>query len=66
MSSIKSRLQLLEELRRGENCPECGLPPDGLGRIVYDRIPQGEPELCPRCGRRLWFVISVDEGEGAV
>jgi hypothetical protein len=59
MSFIKSRLRRLEQHARGGSCPECGLPPDGPGRIVYDRRPEGSEEFCPRCGRRLWFVIEV-------
>jgi hypothetical protein len=73
MSFIKSRLRRAEASVRGASCPECGLPPDGLGRIVYDRIPEGAEEFCPRCGRRLWFVIEVvgseaedDEGGGGL
>ena len=60
MSFIKSRLRRIESAsRRSYRCPECALPPDGPGRIVSDRIPEGEPEHCPKCGRWLWFVIEV-------
>jgi hypothetical protein len=60
VSFIKSRLRRIElAARRSYRCPECGLSPDGPGRIVYDRIPEGEPEHCPKCGRWLWFVIKV-------
>ena len=70
MSFIKSRLRRIESAsRRSYRCPECALPPDGPGRIVYDQIPEGEPEHCPECGRWLWFVIEVvrtgdSEGRG--
>jgi hypothetical protein len=69
VSFIKSRLRRLEEKRHGGSCPECGLPPDGPGRIVYDHIPEGEPERCPRCERPLWCVIQIvydgdEEGGG--
>jgi hypothetical protein len=70
MSFFKSRLRRVEAASRkgsGSACSECGLPPDGIGRIVYDRIPEGSEEFCSGCGRRLWFVIEVSgaEGEGA-
>jgi hypothetical protein len=66
MSFIKSRLRRVESATRSSHCPECGLPPDGPGRIVYDRIPEGSEEFCARCGRRVWFVIEVcgSEAEG--
>jgi hypothetical protein len=66
MSFLKSRLRRLESAtRKGPSgwCSECGLPPDGPGRIVYDRIPEGAEEVCPVCGRRLWFVIEVGDAE---
>jgi DNA-directed RNA polymerase subunit RPC12/RpoP len=72
VSFIKSRLRRIElASRRSYRCPECGLPLDGPGRIVLDRIPEGEPEQCPQCRRWLWFVIEVvydsptPRGEGA-
>jgi hypothetical protein len=76
VGTIKSRLRRLEESRHVGRCPECGLPPDGPGRIVL--VDDGSPgndfpddpwERCARCGRRLWCVIEVvydDEGEGAI
>jgi ribosomal protein L37E len=68
MSFIKSRLRRVEASVRGASCAECGLPPDGPGRIVHGHIPEDAPEFCARCGRRLWFVIEVvgsDQGGGA-
>ena len=66
MGSIESRLRRLEESRHGGRCPECGLPPDGAGYIVFvdeerpEKGFQGDPEeRCDRCGRRLWCVIRV-------
>jgi hypothetical protein len=61
MSFIKRRLRRAEASVRGASCLECGLLPggSGAGRIVYDRIPEGAEEFCPRCGRRLWLVIEV-------
>jgi hypothetical protein len=67
MSFIRSRLRRAEVSVRSGPCSECGLPPDGPGRIVYrDRTGSGLPgppenpdELCPGCGRRLWLVIEV-------
>jgi hypothetical protein len=69
VSFINARLRRLEERGRGGRCPECKLPPDGPGRIVYvdDKRSQASlpsDERCPRCGRRLWCVIEV-VGEGA-
>jgi hypothetical protein len=71
MRFIKSRLRRAEVSVRGASCAECGLPPNGPGRIVYGLgIPEGAEEFCPGCGRRLWFVIEVvgseaeDEGGG--
>jgi hypothetical protein len=72
VSSIEGRLRRLEGRGR---CPECGLTPDGPGRIAVineerpDKSFDGDPnERCARCGGRpLWTVIRVvygDEGEG--
>ena len=71
MSFINSRIRRPERhAARGGRCSECGLPPDGPGRIVYDHIPEGEPEFCPECGRSLWCVVKVvyddEEGGGAI
>jgi len=70
MSSIKSRLRRLEKGSAGETCLECSFPPGAPGRIVHERIPEGEPEFCPSCGRPLWTVIKVvyddEEGEGVL
>ena len=35
MSFIKGRLRRLEGRMQGGRCPECGLPPDGPGYIVF-------------------------------
>jgi len=59
MSFLRSRLRRAEVSVRGGSCAECELPPDGPGRIVYDHMPEGAEEFCPKCGRRLWFVIEV-------
>jgi hypothetical protein len=64
MSFIKSRLRRVEVVARSSGGPECGLPPDGIGHIAFDRIPEGSEEFCPRCGRRLWFLIEVGEAQG--
>ena len=78
--SIGARLRRLEDRTHGGRCPECGLSPDGPGRIVYidekdpERSFRGDTgERCGRCGRRLYFVIEVVygppagvEGEGGV
>ena len=71
MSFIKGRLRRLEGRMQGGRCPECGLSPEGPGRIVL--IDDGTPaEGFPddpgeRCGRPLWCVIHLlydEEGEG--
>jgi hypothetical protein len=69
VSFISSRIRRLERRAREARCVECGLPPDGLGRIVLERLPEGEPEFCPECVRPLWTVIKVvydgdEEGGG--
>ena len=76
MSFIKGRLRRLEEHIRGGCCQECGLPPDGPGRIVLiddgrpaEGFPDDPGERCERCGRPLWCVVRLvyeEEGEGAI
>jgi len=77
VSFIKSRLRRIESASRCYyRCPECGLPPDGPGRIVLivdgtpaEDFPDDPGERCERCGRRLWCVLMVvydEEGEGAI
>ena len=68
--SIESRLRRLEERRRGDACPDCGLPPDGYGYMVVinEERPeasfQGDTEeRCGSCGRHLYTVIRVVYGE---
>jgi hypothetical protein len=79
VSFFGSRLRRVEANARKSptgRCPECGLPPDGTGRIVFtgEGAPgegfQGDPEeRCVRCGRFLYTVImvvyDVAEGGGA-
>jgi ribosomal protein S14 len=76
MSFNRSRLRRAEStVRNSSGCPECGLPPDAPGRIVYSDstgiglpgLPENPDERCAECGRRLWLVIAVvheEEGEG--
>ena len=66
MGSIDSRLRRLEDEGRRGVCPECGLPPDGPGRIVAvdEERPEesfdGDPdERCAACGRLLWCVMRI-------
>jgi hypothetical protein len=47
-------------------CRECGLTPDGPGRIILiddgtpaEGFPDDPAERCERCGRYLWCVIKV-------
>jgi hypothetical protein len=72
-----SRRTLRQLERRGRgSCQECGLPPDGPGRIVLidDGTPaEGFPDdpggRCERCGRPLWCVVRLvyeEEGEGVI
>jgi hypothetical protein len=71
VGAVEIRLRRLEE--RGGVCHECGLPPDGLGRIAVideehpERSFAGDSdERCGRCGRPLYTVLRVvyDEEEG--
>jgi hypothetical protein len=71
MGSIDSRLRRLEERRH--RCPECGLTPDGQGRIAVineerrEKSFGGDPdERCGCCGRPLYTVLRVvyDDEEG--
>ena len=76
MSFIKGRLRRLEgRMMQGGRCPECGLTPEGPGRIVViddgtpaEGFPDDPGERCERCGRPLWCVVRLvyeEEGEGA-
>ena len=67
--NISSRLEKLEASARSGpsgRCPECGLSPDGPGRIVL--IDDGTPaEGFP--GRPLWCVVRLvysEEGGGGL
>jgi hypothetical protein len=77
VSFIKDRLRRLEgRMQGGGRCPECGLPPDGPGRIAViddgtpaEGFPDDPGERCERCGRPLWCVVQIvydEEGEGAI
>jgi hypothetical protein len=66
VGSIGGRLRRLERRGSGGRCPECGLTPDGHGRIAV--VYPGEPdrgfrgdtsERCGRCGRSLYTVLRV-------
>ena len=75
MSFIKGRLRRLEGRMQEGRCPECGLSPDGPGRMVLiddgtpaEGFPDDPEERCSRCGRPLWCVVRLvysEEGEGA-
>ena len=61
MTSLKGRLQRLEEPGR---CPECRLSVDGTIVCREGEEPR-EPKRCQACGRALESVIRVVyEGEG--
>jgi hypothetical protein len=76
MNFIRGRLDRLEERSRGGGCDNCGLPPNGHGRIVLiddgtpaEGFPDDPAERCERCGRHLWCVLQLiydEEGEGAI
>jgi hypothetical protein len=81
VSFTRSRLRRLEAAnaggapsgKRGAPCPECKLPPDGPGYVVYEEgaeRPKAADERCLRCGRCRWFVIKVvyeeDKGGGVI
>jgi hypothetical protein len=61
---------------QGGRCPECGLTPEGPGRIAViddgtpaEGFPDDPGERCERCGRYLWCVIRLvyhEEGEGTI
>ena len=42
MGSLKGRLRRLERRGSGGRCPECGLPPNGHGRmaVIYEEHPE--------------------------
>jgi hypothetical protein len=76
VGSIEGRLRRLEGRGSGGRCPECGLRPDGHGRIAVrneehpEKSFDGDPdERCGRCGRFLYTVLRVvydgNEGGGA-
>lgn len=59
---IRRRIEGLEAVFAGGRCPMCGLPPDGPNYTI-DRgepVPEDPDEACPRCGRRLWWVVEVE------
>lgn len=58
--ALRRRIEKLESRPEAKRCPECGLPPDGPGRIVIaDEEERREQEYCPRCGRPLYLIIEV-------
>jgi hypothetical protein len=77
--NLHRRLGKLEDSARSGpsgRCQECGLPPDGPGRIVFiddgtpaEGFPDDPGERCSRCDRPLWCVVRLvyeEEGEGAI
>jgi hypothetical protein len=77
--NLHRRLGKLEDSARSGpsgRCQECGLPPDGPGRIVViddgtpaEGFPDDPRERCSRCDHPLWCVIRLvydEEGEGAI
>ena len=75
--NLSTRLEKLEASARSGpsgRCPECGLPPDGPGRIVLiddgtpaEGFPDDPEERCSRCDRPLWCVLRLvydEEGRG--
>jgi hypothetical protein len=73
VSFIEGRLRRLEGRMQGGRCPECGLTPDGPGRIAViddgrpaEGFPEDPGERCERCGRLLWCVLRIvyDDEEG--
>jgi hypothetical protein len=71
--NLHRRLGKLEVSAHGGlsgHCQQCGLPPDGPGRIVFiddgrpaEGFPDDPGERCSRCDRSLWCVIHVLYGE---
>ena len=71
--SLEGRLRRLEEHRRGDRCPACGLSPEERRPMAVTGLGggkrfEGDPhERCASCGRPLWCVIRVVyDGEGDV